>query len=32
MGAYLEKPIDPFEVAREVMRRIGLARPDGSGA
>lgn len=32
MGAYLEKPIDPFAVAREVMRRLGHAQPDGSGA
>lgn len=29
MAAFLEKPIDPFAVTREVMRRIGYARPDG---
>lgn len=25
--AYLEKPIDPFEVVKEVLRRTGNARP-----
>ena len=29
MTGFLEKPIDPFTVAREVMRRIGYARPPG---
>lgn len=27
IDAYLEKPIDPFSVVKEVMRRIGYARP-----
>lgn len=25
--AYLEKPINPFDVVKEVMRRVGAARP-----
>lgn len=29
MGAYLQKRIDPFAIAREVMRRIGYGRQDG---
>lgn len=29
LDAYLEKPIDPFTVVREAIRRIGLARPSG---
>jgi two-component system, OmpR family, response regulator ResD len=29
VDAYLEKPIDPFSVVREVIRRVGLARTAG---
>lgn len=29
--AFLEKPIDPFAVVKEVMRQIGYARPDENG-
>lgn len=30
VDAYLEKPIDPFSVVREVIRRVGLARASGA--
>jgi CheY-like chemotaxis protein len=29
VDAYLEKPVDPFKVVKETIRRIGLARPSG---
>lgn len=29
VAGYLEKPIDPFLVMREVVRRIGYAQPEG---
>lgn len=29
--AYIEKPVDPFVVVQEVMRRIGYARADDGG-
>lgn len=31
VSAFLEKPLDPFSVVREVVRRIGYARPDANG-
>lgn len=30
VDAYLEKPIDPFSVVKEVIRRVGLARASGA--
>jgi CheY-like chemotaxis protein len=32
LDAYLEKPVDPFTVVKETIRRIGLAHPTGPDA